>query len=101
LARKAKKAAEQATSKSANLNNTSSASTTNTSSSNNANNLSKKPVDEDPEGLKLIDHKTRDLVADAIKFLEPLQEFSPERMEGWVYGIELYLMKGNGKTRLI
>lgn len=51
---------------------------------------SKKVEDEDPFGQKLVDLTPNDLVTEAVKFVMPLQEFSPENLYGWLYGVEFY-----------
>jgi len=53
-----------------------------------------KKDDDDPEGQKLIDLPSNELLAEAIKFLVPLQELSPTKIEGWIYGVELYTRQG-------
>ncbi|RIB24053.1 hypothetical protein C2G38_2134138 [Gigaspora rosea] len=50
-----------------------------------------KPQDDDPDGEKLL--KTEDPLGEAFKFLLPLQELSPKRIETHLLGFEIYLRK--------
>ncbi|CAG8463054.1 5199_t:CDS:10 [Diversispora eburnea] len=50
-----------------------------------------KPLDDDPEGEKLL--KTDDPLGEAFKFLMPLQELSSKRIETHLLGFEIYLRK--------
>ncbi|KAJ1567919.1 N-alpha-acetyltransferase 16, NatA auxiliary subunit, partial [Cladochytrium tenue] len=59
----------------------------------NALNNAKKKVDEDPDGLKLLDPAV--LVSDCMKFLRPLLELSPGRIESQVLGAHVYIRKKN------
>ncbi|KAI9324644.1 NMDA receptor-regulated protein 1-domain-containing protein [Zopfochytrium polystomum] len=58
----------------------------------NANN-NKKKVDEDPEGLKLLDPAV--LMQDCLKFVRPLVELSPERIESQVLGAAVFTRRKN------
>jgi peptide alpha-N-acetyltransferase len=51
-----------------------------------------KKVDEDPNGEKLAATKTP--LEDALKFLNPLLEFSPKLVEGQLLGFEVQLRRG-------
>jgi hypothetical protein len=54
-----------------------------------------KKEDDDPEGVKLVTDVTPDqLLEEAVKFLCPLQDFAPDDIRGWVYGVELYTRQG-------
>ncbi|GJJ69727.1 N-alpha-acetyltransferase 15/16, NatA auxiliary subunit [Entomortierella parvispora] len=48
-------------------------------------------VDEDPEGVKYT--KAEDPLGEALKFLRPLQELAPERIETHLMGFEIYIRK--------
>lgn len=50
-----------------------------------------KKVDDDPEGLKLA--ATADPLHDAMKFLNPLLEFSPKNIEAQIAGFELLIRR--------
>ncbi|KAJ3218811.1 N-alpha-acetyltransferase 16, NatA auxiliary subunit [Dinochytrium kinnereticum] len=54
-------------------------------------NAAGKKVDMDPEGLKLLE--TADPLKDAMKFLLPLLDLSPKRIESHVLGSAVYLRK--------
>ncbi|KAI8925743.1 NMDA receptor-regulated protein 1-domain-containing protein [Entophlyctis helioformis] len=49
------------------------------------------PVDPDPEGKKLVEGV--DYLAEAAKFVKPLQELSPSDIDGWLLGFEVYIRK--------
>ncbi|PSN73119.1 TPR-like protein [Corynespora cassiicola Philippines] len=51
----------------------------------------KKKVDEDPRGEKLL--QTKEPLQVALKFLQPLLEFSPKNIEGQNLGFEVYFRK--------
>ncbi|KAI9202793.1 NMDA receptor-regulated protein 1-domain-containing protein [Polychytrium aggregatum] len=51
----------------------------------------KKPVDEDPSGEKLLN--SNDFLGDSLKFLRPLLELSPTRIESQYLGAEVYIRK--------
>lgn len=64
-----------------------------------------KKKDDDPNGVKLAE--TKDPLGDAMKFLEPLLQFSPKNIEGQIAGFEVYIRRSksfvsvmNGKLRL-
>ncbi|KAG0231137.1 hypothetical protein BGW42_000488 [Actinomortierella wolfii] len=48
-------------------------------------------LDEDPEGLKYL--KPEDPLGEALKFLRPLQELAPGRIETHLWGFEIYIRK--------
>ncbi|KAF9157580.1 hypothetical protein DFQ27_000908 [Actinomortierella ambigua] len=48
-------------------------------------------LDEDPEGMKFL--KTEDPLGEALKFLRPLQELAPNRIETHLWGFEIYIRK--------
>ena len=50
-----------------------------------------KKVDPDPQGLKLL--ATTDPLKEAMKFLTPLLEFSPQNLEGQRVGFELFIRR--------
>ncbi|KAK0666459.1 putative NMDA receptor-regulated protein 1 [Cercophora samala] len=50
-----------------------------------------KKKDDDPNGVKLAE--TKDPLGDAMKFLEPLLEFSPKNIEGQIAGFEVYIRR--------
>lgn len=51
-----------------------------------------KKVDEDPEGVKLA--ATTEPLVDALKFLNPLLEFSPKNIDAQLAGFEVFIRKG-------
>jgi hypothetical protein len=51
-----------------------------------------KPKDTDPLGEKLV--KTRKPLEEAIKFLTPLIQLSPQNIEGHLMACEIYYRKG-------
>ncbi|KAL1914904.1 uncharacterized protein VTP21DRAFT_7820 [Calcarisporiella thermophila] len=50
---------------------------------------STRQTDDDPNGAKLA--KTEDPLGDALKFLRPVQELAPKRMETWLMSFEIYI----------
>nr|CDP26672.1 Putative NMDA receptor-regulated protein 1 [Podospora anserina S mat+] len=50
-----------------------------------------KKKDDDPNGVKLAE--TKDPLGDAMKFLEPLLQFSPKNIEGQIAGFEVYIRR--------
>ncbi|OZJ02648.1 hypothetical protein BZG36_04404, partial [Bifiguratus adelaidae] len=52
-------------------------------------NETKRPVDEDPNGEKYLN--TKDPLGDALKFLQPLLDFAPNRLETSLLGFEIYI----------
>ncbi|TAQ88550.1 hypothetical protein B7494_g3166 [Chlorociboria aeruginascens] len=50
-----------------------------------------KPKDDDPDGVKLA--STADPLADAMKFLTPLLQFSPKNIDAQIAGFEVYMRR--------
>ncbi|KAF9972234.1 hypothetical protein BGZ73_004674 [Actinomortierella ambigua] len=48
-------------------------------------------LDEDPDGMKYL--KTEDPLGEALKFLRPLQDLAPNRIETHLWGFEIYIRK--------
>ncbi len=67
------------------------AATAQQATNNNGSEQSKRPVDEDPEGLKLVDTANFDFLKEALRFAVGLQTKSPQCVDGWVYGADIYL----------
>jgi tetratricopeptide (TPR) repeat protein len=53
-----------------------------------------KPVDDDPDGVKLVEGGKEVLIEEAVKFLGPLLEYSADDVSAWCLGVEVYLRAG-------